>query len=56
MKKVKSYKVWIHIEGIDKHGDCLEGDDYHEPREAGHVDTLEEAERLRDTLLEEAGT
>jgi len=55
MPKVKQYKVWVHIEGLNKDGDCIEGDDYHEPTEAGCVDTLEEAERLRDALLEVAG-
>ncbi len=53
--KVKKYKVWVHIEGLNKDGDCIEGDDYHEPREAGCVETLEEAERLRDVLLDAAG-
>jgi len=53
--KVKKYKVWVHIEGLDEDGDCIEGDDYYEPREAGCVETLEEAERLRDTLLDVAG-
>jgi hypothetical protein len=54
-RKVDHYKVWVHIEGLSKDGDCIEGDDYHEPREAGCVKTPEEAERLRDTLLETAG-
>ena len=49
------YKVWVHIEGLNEEGDCIEGDDYYEPREAGCVDTLEEAERLRDNLLDVAG-
>lgn len=53
--KVKKYKVWLHIEGLNKDGDCIEGDDYHEPREAGCVETREEAERLRDALLDVAG-
>lgn len=52
MSKVKSYKVWVHIEGLDKHGDCIEGDDYHEPREAGEFDTPEAAEAHRDALLD----
>lgn len=50
-----SYKVWIHIEGLNQDGDTVEGDDYHEPREAGCFHTVEEAERLRDALLAAAG-
>ncbi len=46
-----SYKVWIHIEGLNQDGDTVEGDDYHEPREAGCFATVDEAERLRDALL-----
>ena len=53
--KVKKYKVWLHIEGLNKDGDCIEGDAYYEPHEAGCVKTLEEAERLRDALLDVAG-
>jgi len=50
--KVVKYKVWLHIEGLDKYGDCVEGDDYHEPNEAGCFKTLEEAVDFRDFLLE----
>jgi len=53
--KVKKYKVWVHIEGLNKDGDCIEGDEYYEPCEAGCVKTPEEAERLRDALLDVAG-
>ena len=49
--KVKKYKVWVHIEGLNKDSDCIEGDDYHEPREAGCVTSLAKAEQLRDELL-----
>ena len=53
---MKKYKVWIHIESVNEEGDPVEGDDYHEPREAGSFDTLGEAQELRDKLLEEAGS
>ncbi len=55
MNEVTHYKVWIHVEGLDDVGDCVEGDDYHEPVEAGVCATLEEAEHLRATLIEAAG-
>lgn len=32
METVK-YKAWIHIEGLDKNGDQVEGDDVFEPTE-----------------------
>ena len=51
MSKVVKYKVWVHIEGLNKEGDCIEGDGHHEPREAGCFETAEEAEHLRDLLL-----
>lgn len=54
MSKVVKYKVWVHIEGLNKVGDCIEGDGHHEPREAGCFKTLLEAEHLRDLLLETA--
>jgi hypothetical protein len=50
-KKVKKYKVWIHLEGLDAQGDCIEGDDHHAPEEAGCFTTLLEAESLRAFLL-----
>lgn len=53
--QVTSYKVWVHIEGVNDEGDCIEGDSYHEPIEAGTRATLEEAQALRDRLLEAAG-
>lgn len=49
--KVENYKVWVHIEGLNEDGDCIEGDEYFEPREAGCVKTAEEAESLRDSLI-----
>lgn len=52
--KCDKYKVWVHIEGLNEDGDCIEGDSYHEPHEAGCVKMLEEAEALRDRLLEVA--
>jgi len=52
--KVTHYKVWIHIEGLDKHGDCVEGDDYHEPREVCCTKTLAAAEIVRNAILEDA--
>lgn len=49
--KVVKYNVWIHIEGVNRDGDCIEGDDIHEPVEAGEFKKLEDAEYLRDLLL-----
>jgi hypothetical protein len=50
MKPIK-YKVWIHIEGLNKDGDCIEGDDYFEPREAGCFKYKSEALMCCDNLL-----
>jgi hypothetical protein len=50
MKPVK-YKVWVHIEGLNKEGDCIEGDGYFEPREAGEFEREYDAVRLRDAIL-----
>ncbi len=33
--KVVEWKVWVHVEGLDRAGDILEGDEYQEPMEAG---------------------
>lgn len=46
------YKVWVHTEGVNEEGDCVEGDEFYEPRQAGSFDTAEEAERFRDGLLD----
>ena len=54
MSEVVEYKVWIHIEGLDEDGDCVEGDSWHEPREAGCFASLQSAEGLRDMLLDAA--
>jgi hypothetical protein len=48
MSNVKEYKVWIHIEGLDKNGDCIEGDSFHEPHELFCTYTLEHAEAIRE--------
>lgn len=50
-QKVEQYKIWIHIEGLDADGDCVEGDDYHQPHEVACVQTLTQAEELRDRLI-----
>lgn len=50
--KVTHYKVWIHIEGLNETGDVVEGDEYFESNEVGCVDTLTEAEDLRELILE----
>lgn len=50
MKPVK-YKVWIHIEGLNKDGDCIEGDEYFEPREAGCFKNKSQALRRQDGLM-----
>lgn len=50
--KVTKYKVWVHIEGLNEDGDCIEGDEFHEPREAACVKTLKEALSCQDTLID----
>ncbi|MFA5375901.1 MAG: hypothetical protein WC455_09180 [Dehalococcoidia bacterium] len=55
MSKVTHYKVWLHIEGLDKNGDCIEGDDFHEPREVARTRTREKAEVIVDAILTVAG-
>jgi hypothetical protein len=52
MNKKSSYKVWVHIERVTEDGDVLEGDEYHEPHEAGEFDTLEAAEAHRDAMID----
>jgi hypothetical protein len=47
-----SYNVWIEIEAVDEDGDAIVGD-CHEPHKAANVRTLEEAENIRDALLED---
>lgn len=54
MKPVK-WKVWIHIEGLDKDDDTVEGDEYFEPHEAGCFKTAAKAEDLRSKLVDIAG-
>jgi hypothetical protein len=54
VSKVFAYKVWVHIEGIDEGGDCVEGDDYYGPEEAGVFDTSDEAEDLQGFLVDVA--
>jgi len=49
--KPTRYKVWIHIEGQNKDGDCIEGDDYFEPREAGCFKYPGKAISFRDMLM-----
>lgn len=48
--RVVEYKVWVHIEGLDKDGDTVEGDEYFEPHEIGSFPTKEEAEEFRDKI------
>lgn len=50
--KVAKYKVWIHIEGVDRNGDCVEGDEFHEPHSAGEYTTRFMAEKLRNRLID----
>jgi hypothetical protein len=52
MAKVAKYNVWVHIEGVDKHEDCIEGDDHFAPHKAAVCRTAEDAEKIRDCLLE----
>jgi hypothetical protein len=52
MSEPVSYNVWIEIEGVDEFGDATP--DYpQEPHKAANVRTLEEAEDIRDALLED---
>ena len=55
MSKVDHYKVWIHIEGLNEDGDCVEGDEFFEPHEAGCFKTPAKAESLRSKLVDIAG-
>lgn len=55
MSKVTHYKVWLHIEGLNKDGDCIEGDDFHEPREVTRTRSREAAEAVVDAILKKAG-
>lgn len=46
---IYEYNVWIHIEGVNKGGDVIEGDEYHEPRKVGNYRgdrACEDAHRL----------
>ena len=54
MKPVK-WKVWIHVEGLDKDDDTVEGDEFFEPHEAGCFKTPAKAEALRSKLVDIAG-
>lgn len=49
-KKPKVYKVWIHLEGCNNDGDCIEGDEYHEPLKAFETRSIEMAESVRRYL------
>jgi len=52
MSKVPaSYNVWIELEGVDEFGDTV--GDPQEPYKAANVRTLEQAEDIRDALLED---
>jgi hypothetical protein len=53
-EKVVRYNVWVHIEGVNKEGDTIEGDDYYEPHKAGEFKKLETAEEFRDMLVDTA--
>ena len=55
MSKVTHYKVWLHIEGLDKNGDCIEGDDFYMPKEVARTRTREKAEVIVDAILTVAG-
>lgn len=55
MSGATHYKIWIHIEGLDKDGDCVEGDEFFEPHEAGCFKTSAKAEDLRSKLVDIAG-
>ncbi len=46
------YKVWIHIEGLDRNGDQVEGDEVFEPIEVACFDSANAAESFRDDLID----
>ncbi len=52
MSKPTHYKVWVHIEGLNAEGDIIEGDENHEPREAGCFATSEDAVDFQNELLD----
>ena len=54
MDEPTKYNVWIHIEGVDEDGDCVQGDDYFEPHKVGTFNTVEGAESLRHFLEQRA--
>ena len=54
MDEPAKYNVWIHIEGVDADGDCIQGDDYFEPHKVGTFNTVEGAESLRYRLFRAA--
>lgn len=55
MSKVTHYKVWLHIEGLDKNGDCIEGDDFYMPKEVARKRKREQAEAMVNAILMVAG-
>jgi hypothetical protein len=54
MSKVTQYKVWLHIEGLNVDGACIEGD-VHEPREVMSTRSLDKAEAMVDAILTVVG-
>jgi hypothetical protein len=50
MSRVSAYNVWVHIEGVDAEGDCLEGDEFHEPHKLACFRRLSLAEDFRDLV------
>jgi hypothetical protein len=50
-EKVAKYNVWIHIEGVNKDGDCIEGDEYYEPLKAGSFKNLAAATALQEHII-----
>lgn len=55
MSKVTHYKVWLHIEGLNKDGDCIEGDDFYMPKEVARTRSREKAEVMVDAIMTVAG-
>jgi len=49
---VVKYKVWVHIEGLNKDGDMIEGDDYFEPHEAACVKSAKRAMEIQNRLVD----
>ena len=48
------YKLWLHMEGITKGGDTIEGDEFYEPLELGSFKSKDTALAARVYIAEAA--